>query len=153
MVNLFFPFGASRTATSATDTVREFVRAWSDGDIDRAMSVVAEDAVYELHISNEVLPLGGETRGRAAITKALADVRDQFEYLLYRGHNYTETDDTVRYAVEFMYRHRLSDETLSGRFRVVMKLRGGLIVRADEYHDRALVEAFMRLVAMSAHRF
>lgn len=152
MVNLFSAFGVIGATSRATEVVREFVGAWSAGDIPAAMSLVAEDAAYELHISNEVLPLGGETRGRNQIEKALADVRAQFEYLLYRGHNYIEQDDTVRYSVEFMYRHRLSEEVLSGRFRVVMKLRDGLIVRADEYHDRALVEAFMRLVAMSQYR-
>lgn len=152
MMKLFSPFGALRSTSSTVEVVRAFVSAWAEGDIDAAMSVVSEDAAYELHISNEVLPLGGETRGRANIEKALIGVREQFEYLLYRGHNYIEQDDTVRYSVEFMYRHRASDETLSGRFRVVMKLRDGLIVRADEYHDRALVEAFMRLVAMSQHR-
>jgi hypothetical protein len=29
---------------------------------------------------------------------------------------------------------------------MVMQVKDGLIVRADEYHDRAKVEAFMRLV-------
>ena len=46
---------------------------------------------------------------------------------------------------EFMYRHRLSGETLSERLRMVMQVREGFLIRADEYHDRARVEAFMRL--------
>ena len=45
-----------------------------------------------------------------------------------------------------MYRHRASGEVLSGRFRMVMQVKDGLIDRADEYHDRAKVEAFLRLV-------
>jgi ketosteroid isomerase-like protein len=53
--------------------------------------------------------------------------------------------DVVRYQVEFMYRHRQSGETLSGRFRMVMRVKDGLLIRADEYHDRPKVEAFMRL--------
>jgi ketosteroid isomerase-like protein len=35
---------------------------------------------------------------------------------------------------------------LNGRFRMVMQVKDGFIVRTDEYHDRAKVEAFMRLV-------
>jgi hypothetical protein len=54
-------------------------------------------------------------------------------------------ESIVRYQVEFMYRHRLSNEMLTGRCRFVMTVVDGLIVRADEYHDRAKVEAFMRL--------
>ncbi len=34
---------------------------------------------------------------------------------------------------------------LSGRFRMIMRVENGLLVRTDEYHDRAKVEAFMRL--------
>jgi ketosteroid isomerase-like protein len=45
-----------------------------------------------------------------------------------------------------MYRHRDSGEVLSGRFRHVMRVENGLIRRVDEFHDRAKVEAFMRLV-------
>ncbi len=45
-----------------------------------------------------------------------------------------------------MYRHRASGEVLDGRFRHVMRVKDGLIVRTDEYHDRAKVETFMRLV-------
>ena len=45
-----------------------------------------------------------------------------------------------------MYRHRDSGEMLNGRFRMVMQVTDGLLVRTDEYHDRAKVEAFMRLV-------
>jgi ketosteroid isomerase-like protein len=44
-----------------------------------------------------------------------------------------------------MYRHRRSGEVLSGRFRMIMRVEDGLIVRTDEYHDRAKVEAFLRL--------
>ena len=44
-----------------------------------------------------------------------------------------------------MYRHRASGEVLSGRFRMLIRVEDGLVVRADEYHDRAKVEAFMRL--------
>lgn len=49
-----------------------------------------------------------------------------------------------------MYRHRASGEILSGHFRLVLKFREGMIVRGDEYHDRARIEAFMRLIASEA---
>jgi len=46
-----------------------------------------------------------------------------------------------------MYPHRRSGEILSGRFGMIMQVERGPIVRAEEYHDRAKVEAFLRLFA------
>ncbi len=127
------------------DIVRRFNSAWVAGEIDRAIAVVAEDAVYALHLSDDLLPTGGETVGRANIEAALRKVRQQFDYLLYRPMGMRADGDAVRFQVEFMYRHRRSGEILSGRFRMIMRVENGLIVRTEEYHDRAKVEAFLRL--------
>lgn len=127
--------------------VKRFNEAWIANDLDQAMSLVAEKSAYALYISSELLPQGGETVGRDNIRAALAHLRAMFEYILYRPHAYTEDGDVCRYRVEFMYRHRTSGEVLSGNFRVLMTVRDGLLVRADEYHDRAMVETFMRLFA------
>ena len=72
-------------------------------------------------------------------------MREDFEYILYRPFKLTADGDTVRFQVEFMYRHRESGEKLEGRFRMVMVVKDGKLVRTDEYHDRAKLEAFMRL--------
>jgi ketosteroid isomerase-like protein len=127
--------------------VQAFHAAWApgDGDIPRAMGYVAEDAVYILYLSNELLPFAGETSGRAAIEASLREIRRQFEYLLYRPFNIAVEGDVVRMRVEHIYRHRASGELLSGNFRIVFTVRDGKICRAEEYHDRAKVEAFMRL--------
>ena len=117
-------------------------------DFDRA-TLFADDAVYELHVSDEVLPFGGTTAGRDAIEATLKRMRTEWDYILFRPMALAETGDTVRFQVEFMYRHVASGEVLSGRFRLVMRVEDGLIKRADEYHDRAKVEAFMRLIAQS----
>ena len=127
------------------DVVRRFTLFWVPGDIDGAIALVAEHAVYALYISGDLLPFAGETAGRANIEGALRQIRTDFEYLLYRPLDLIEQGDEVRYQVEFMYRHRRSGEVLNGRFRMIMRVEDGLIVRADEYHDRAKVEAFLRL--------
>ncbi len=110
------------------------------------MAFIGEDAVYELHISNELLPFGGVTAGKANIEATLRRIRADFEYILFRPFALTADGDSVRFQVEFMYRHRASGEVLNGRCRFVVLVRDGLIVHAEEYHDRAKVEAFMRLV-------
>lgn len=128
-------------------TVGKFTAAWIAGDIETAIQYVAEDAIYALYISDEVLPVGGETRGRSNIKAALHTMRDQFEYLLYRPYNLVVAGEKARFRVEHMYRHKKSGETLTGNFRIVALVKDGLIYRADEYHDRAMVESFMRLFA------
>lgn len=127
------------------DIARRFLAVWAAGDIDACMDFLAEDAVYTLYISREAVPFGGETAGRQNIEAALRLIRRQWEYLLFRPHNFVAKGDTVRVRVEHMYRHRASGAVLSGNFRLVFKMRDGLLVRADEYHDRAMVEAFVRL--------
>jgi ketosteroid isomerase-like protein len=134
---------------SPLEIVERFNAAWADGNIEAALAHVAEDSVYELHISGEVLPFGGETVGRDNIAGVLRRIRADWEYILYRPLALAQDGDNVRFQVEFMYRHRASGEVLSGRFRQVMQIENGLIKRTDEYHDRAKVEAFMRLVQRS----
>ena len=129
------------------EVVNGFNTAWARGDIEEAISYIAEDCVYELHISDEALAFGGVTAGREKIAAVLRQIRKDFEYILYRPFKLNADGDTVRHQVEFMYRHLKSGEVLEGRFRIVMQVSDGLIVRADEYHDRAKVEAFLRLDA------
>jgi ketosteroid isomerase-like protein len=131
--------------TTPADVVRQFNTSWAAGDIGSALRLIAEHCVYALYISDELLPFAGETVGRDAIAAVLRRIRADFEYLLYRPLHLMADGDTVRFQVEFMYRHLRSGEVLSGRFRLVMRVEGGLLVRADEYHDRAKVEAFLRL--------
>lgn len=137
--------------TGPADVVGKFNKAWAAGDIGAVMALVAEDAEYALHLSNDILPFGGVTTGRAAIEATIRQIRESFEFILYRPMQLAVEGDAVRYQVEFMYRHRASGEMLQGRFRLVMRVVNGLIVSAQEYHDRAKVEAFMRLVSQKQH--
>ena len=127
------------------EVVARFSELWAGGDLDSAMAFIAENCVYALYISDELLPVGGENRGRPGIEAGLRQVRRDFDYLLYRPLEMREKGGEVRYQVEFMYRHVASGELLSGRFRMIMRIEDSKIVRADEYHDRAKVEAFLRL--------
>jgi ketosteroid isomerase-like protein len=129
--------------------VANFNKVWDTGDIDGALTFFADDAEYELHISPDVLPYGGTAIGRAAIEATLRRMRADWEYILYRPFALAADGTVVRFQVEFMYRHKDSGEVLVGRFRFVMRVEDGFIRRVDEFHDRAKVEAFMRLVKAS----
>lgn len=132
--------------SSPLEVVAKFNAAWEAGDIEGALAFIADDAVYELHVSKEVLPVGGPSVGRDAIAATMRQMRTDWDYVLYRPLALSAHGDIARFQVEFMYRHRASGEVLSGRFRLVMRIENGLIKRADEYHDRAKVETFMRLI-------
>jgi hypothetical protein len=48
--------------------------------------------------------------------------------------------------VEFIGTHKASSSRMEISFRQVYDVRGGLVVRCDEYHDAPKVEAFIRMV-------
>lgn len=87
---------------SSEQVVGSFNKLWIAGDIDAAIHFVTGDAVHRLYISEELLPFGGETRGRSAIKAARTMMRKQFEYLLSRPYNYRVVGEAVHHRVEFM---------------------------------------------------
>ena len=56
----------------------------------------------------------------------------------------------MRVQVQFVYHHRETGGNLSGSKRLVFTVKNDLIVRVEEFHDAAMVEAFMRLTAHRA---
>lgn len=130
--------------------ITEFVRLWSLGDLTTAFTLVHEDAEYTLHLSGEQLPVGGVVVGRAHIEAGLRQAREVFDYLVYRPIRIAEVQNEVRVPVEFMYRHRPSGEIISGHLRLMFQVQAGLITRAEEFHDRAMVETFLKLYASPA---
>ena len=141
--------GARLPHPDPLEVVANFNAVWDAADIEGALALIADDAEYELHISEDVLPYGGTAVGRAAIETKLRSMREYWDYILYRPFALSADDNIVRFQVEFMYRHKESGQVLGGRFRFVMRVENGLIRRVDEFHDRAKVEAFMRLVNAS----
>ena len=95
------------------EVVNGFNTAWARGDIEEAISYIAEDCVYELHISDEALAHGGKTAGREKIAAVLRQIRKDFEYILYPPFKLNAGGETVRHQVEFMYRHLQSGEVLA----------------------------------------
>lgn len=132
-----------------TTVVAEFFDAWIAGDVDAAVGLLAPDAIYALYIAEDLLPFAGVTRGRGQIASRLHEMRQSWDYERFRpGPLRQDADDEeiVYCSVEFRYRHRPSGEQLSGSFRMVWCVRDGFVRSCEEYHDRARVETFLRLV-------
>jgi len=146
--NYIIPLEREPALTSASaEVVETFLEAWIAGDVDAAVACFAVDGVYALHLSADLLEHAGEAIGRESIAEAISSFRLSFDHLQWRPLNLRVNGNIVRTQVAFKYRHRPSGEVLSGRLRFVFQVRDRQIVRADEYHDRAKVEAFIRLFA------
>ena len=79
---------AANAERSASDVVRDFLNALAGGDVDLALSLVAEDLVYE----NVSLPT---IRGKGRFTKGLHDFTRRGLSFGVRIHRITEDGSTV----------------------------------------------------------
>ena len=124
--------------------------AWTNGDLEGALSFMAEDVAHILNIDGAVVPFAASVEGKPALRKKLQLLLDTFELgdLVNESLRGEGCKATGHY--KFIYIHRASGERLSGSFRFVIEQRNGLISRMEEYHDAAYVEAFVRLVSMPA---
>jgi ketosteroid isomerase-like protein len=122
-------------------------QAYAMGDLPTAAAYFAEDVIYAIYVDKDVLPFGGEVRGRAAILQVWHDIRQSFENLEYVPRVVSCDDDIVRCQINFAFRHRATGEEIDGVMRVVAQISNGQIVRFREYHDQERLRAFMRLVA------
>jgi ketosteroid isomerase-like protein len=128
---------------------RAFVAAYQVRDFARAASFTADDIVMALHIDRELFPFGGVTIGKAQVRQRWAMIERLFDMPLYRLEHVAETGDELHASVSYRFRHVACGEEIEGRMRHVAWMRDGLIARGSEYHDRARVEAFFRLIASS----
>jgi ketosteroid isomerase-like protein len=127
------------------DVIASYFACWSVQDVERTAEHFHHSVIYELHVADSQLPLGRVRRGKAECRDALFEILKDFDYLKYEATIISVVGNTVRASVAFKYRHRPTGEILEGTRRLVFKVRDGLILRIDGYHDARLVEVFMRL--------
>jgi len=128
------------------EVVASFFASWGVQDVEWTLEHLHEDIVYEMHVDAVELPFFRVTRGKEACRDALFAILRDFDYLKYEPTINSVKGSLVRASIAFRYRHRATGEELEGSRRLVFKLKDGLIVRIDGYHDAKLFEAFMRLM-------
>jgi ketosteroid isomerase-like protein len=114
------------------------------------LATLADGVVFALFVPQEVLPFGGETRGKPSVSDRLQMILDQFDTLMYEGKVTRTQGKTVYGRVAYRFRHKVTGEAIDGCMRQVIEVCDGLIVQLSEYHDIELVRAFMRLVSHAA---
>ena len=125
--------------------VEEFFARWSVQDVELTATLFHDDMVYRLDVVSDLLPFGGEWRGKDACREAMFSILEEFDYLRYDPTIMSVRGRVVRAQVHFKYQHRRTGGVLEGRRRLVFTVQKGLIVRVHGYHDAELVDAFMRL--------
>ncbi len=134
-------------ASAPRTVVETFARYWSVQDVQLACSVLADDCVLTMNIAETLLPFAGEKCGREAIEAALHTILAEWDYIRFEFTIVSINGSLARCKIAYVYRHRRSGADLPGTSRLNIAVGDGCITRIDEYHDAAMVEAFMRSLA------
>jgi len=118
---------------------------WAAGDVDMSVSMLADDVVHQLYVAQTVFPFGGAHRGIDEVRQFLFSVLEMFDVVSFEATHIRVEGDRGSAQCRFDYIHRASGERLCSTARFVITFRDGLIASMDEYHDEALLSAFMRL--------
>ena len=131
------------------DVVEGFWEVWGRRDKQAALTYLADDILYALYVPEDVLPFGGETRGKASVSDRLQTILDVFETDSFAGRIMSTDGDVVHGVVDYVFRHKLTKQVLEGSMRHVVLVRDGKAAEWREYTDTERVRAFMRLVAFT----
>ena len=124
--------------------------AWRVGNKAATLAWLADDAMYAQHIPADVVPSGGMAIGKRAVSDRLQTLLDLFETIDYDGTVTGVDGPTARGQVAFRFRHRVTGHEIEATMRMIIKVRNGLIVTLDEFHDVERIRAFMALIAYDA---
>jgi ketosteroid isomerase-like protein len=142
-----------RRDTDMTDdtgsVVGRIYAAWTARDLQSVLQNLADDMVFALHIPAEVMPLGGETRGKAAVAAALQGLFDSFDFLAYDVGPISTDGATATCENHFRYRHKGTGDVIDGRLRHRWQVESGRARRLDEWHDVPAVKAYFDRVALN----
>lgn len=121
--------------------------AWRRRDKAGTLSFFAGDAIFGQNIPQDVCPFGGISVGKPALSDRMQMILDQFEIVTCTGMVVGVDHDIARGQVAFHYRHKITSLDLESSMRMIIKLRGGLVVSLDEFHDVDKWRAFMRMIS------
>ena len=146
-----FPPGRNVRDTQDHDValIEASLKYWCAQDVEATLSTYADDIVYHVYTFQQPSPQFAELSGKQAVRTLLYDILAGFDYLSYASDLLELREGVARVQTRFVLRHRESGESLSGSKRQRVYIANGEIVRIDEYHDVAMVDAFMRLTKIA----
>lgn len=136
----------SPSVVGARSVIEAIIAVWNTQDVEATLAYIDDDAIYALYVSEETVPFGGVSKGKDEIRATLFMMLAEFDYLRFDRVIAGVDGDVVKVQTQFKFHHRRTGENLEGSMRTVFTVRDGLVVRCDEYLDRSLLDAFMRMV-------
>src|SRR5262245_59110330 len=133
-------------ARDTESVVRGCYAAWSERDLERILGYLSEDCVYDLHVPPDVLAFAGRHVGRDAIRRCLEAILAEFSFLAHAVDWLVVDGEVARSRVVYYYRHNESGDQLDGCLRHQWRVVDGRVASIDEYHDVALLKAFLDMV-------
>lgn len=127
------------------ELIETALKYWRVQDVEALLSTFADNVVYHVYTFQEDTPRFTEFGSKDAVRAVLYDVLAAFDYLFYSSDLLELRNGVARVQSQFVLRHRVSGESLSGSKRQRIQVANGRIVRIDEYHDVAMINAFVRL--------
>jgi hypothetical protein len=124
--------------------------AWAAKDLTGLMAYCGDDIVFTIHVPQDAGAFAGESWGRAAMLDRLQMIVDEFNFLRFEPGTPIIDGERVKVLVDFHGRHKASGQDIVCRLRHVWHFAEGRLVRIDEYHDGAMVRAFMNLARATA---
>ena len=136
---------SERTASGDRAVIDAALKYWRVQDVEATLSMYADDIVYHVYTFQEASPRFAEFSCKAEVRTLLYDVLAEFDYLFYESDLLELRNGVARVQSRFVLRHRASGESLSGSKRQRIYVVNEEIVGINEYHDVAMINAFMRL--------
>jgi ketosteroid isomerase-like protein len=130
----------------AGDVVRLAWRHWATRNKDAVLDLCATGIVYVLHVPKDVLPFGGVTVGKLALSERLQVMLEQFEVLQYDGEVLSEEAETARGIIRYRFRHRATGAVTEGIMRQIVWVRDGLLTQIETFKDVDGTRASMGIV-------
>jgi ketosteroid isomerase-like protein len=121
--------------------------SWAAKDLDTVLACFSDDIVFTMHLSEEIAPFAGETRGKAAIVPRLKMIIDEYDFLKYRPLFIRDDSDALHAQIQYHYRHKRTGLEIEGTMRHVWQIEGDKITLLDEYHDSPRLHAFFEMLA------
>jgi ketosteroid isomerase-like protein len=121
--------------------------SWAAKDLDAVLSCFSDDVVYTMHLSEELAPFAGESRGKAAMAPRLQMIIDDFDFLVYRPTFYSDESEVFHAQVHYRYRHKKTGYVIEGTMRHIWHVEGDKVVQLEEFHDSPRLHAFFELLA------
>lgn len=134
--------------TDPKSVVENLYAAWKSRNLPSVLALLSDDMVFALHIPADMLPIGGETKGKAAVGAALQGLLDTYEFLSYEPGPVTIDGLNANAEVQFRYREKATGEVIQSRLRHLWTTDGSKVTRLDEWHDLPTVKAFFGRVAL-----